>query len=253
MGQSELTHHIPKTIHLCWFSGDKFPAKIQKCIDSWKAILPDFRIKLWTREMAEAIGNTFINEALSVHKWAFAADVVRLYALYTDGGVYMDSDILLINRFDEFMDKSAVLFQEYYPKVVQNTNEGHLDSYGKNILLGQPVSGVGIQAAFMISQPKQPLIKAFLDIYEDLHFILPDGSFNTYPVAPARYAMAIEKYGYRYTDTEQVVLQGTIYPSCYVAGHRSVQTSSSFAVHLVAHSWRPKSIWQKLFSLFKKK
>ena len=253
MGQSELTPHIPKIIHLCWFSGDTFPDKIQKCIDSWKAILPDFTIKLWTQEMAKAIGNAFIHEALSVQKWAFAADVVRLYALYTEGGVYMDSDILLIERFDRFMDKSTVLFQEFYSKVVKNNYKGHLDSEGRNLLSGQPVEGVGIQAAFMISKPKQPIIKVLLDVYEDLHFILPDGSFNTYPVAPARYAMAIEKYGYRYIDAEQVVLNGYIYPSCFVAEHRSVQTKASFAVHLVAHSWRPKSLWQKLFALFIKK
>lgn len=251
MGQSELTACIPKTIHLCWFSGEEFPKKIQKCIDSWKSIIPDFNIKLWTREMAEEIGNAFINEALSVRKWAFAADVVRLYALYTEGGVYMDSDILLLKRFDEFMDKPAVLFQEYHPKTVDRTSQWQLSPDGKNLFAGKHVDGVGIQAAFMMSQPHQPIIKAFLDTYEDLHFVLPDGSFNTHPIAPARYAMAIEQFGYRYIDSEHTVLQGHIYPSCYVAGHRSEQTASSFAIHMVAHSWRPKSIWQRIFHKFR--
>ena len=38
---------IPKLIHLCWLSGDPYPEKIQKCIDSWKKNLPDYEIKLW--------------------------------------------------------------------------------------------------------------------------------------------------------------------------------------------------------------
>ena len=43
---------IPKVIHLCWFSGDEYPDIIKKCIDSWRRVLPDFEIKIWTKEMA---------------------------------------------------------------------------------------------------------------------------------------------------------------------------------------------------------
>lgn len=42
---------VPKIIHLCWFSGDEYPDIIRKCIDSWQRVLPDFEIKIWTREM----------------------------------------------------------------------------------------------------------------------------------------------------------------------------------------------------------
>ena len=38
---------IPKIIHLCWLSGDPFPEDIQRCIDSWKAILPEYEVWLW--------------------------------------------------------------------------------------------------------------------------------------------------------------------------------------------------------------
>ena len=31
---------IPKIIHLCWLSGDPYPAKIAKCLDTWKKYLP---------------------------------------------------------------------------------------------------------------------------------------------------------------------------------------------------------------------
>lgn len=77
---------IPKTIHLCWFSNDPYPVEIKACINSWKRILPDFSIKKWSYEDAMAIGCDFINEALENKKWAFAADAVRFYAVYKEGG-----------------------------------------------------------------------------------------------------------------------------------------------------------------------
>ena len=80
---------IPKIIHLCWFSNDPFPVEIKVCLDTWKRILPDFQVKHWTYQDAKAIGCRFINEALEARKWAFAADAVRFYAIYNEGGIYM--------------------------------------------------------------------------------------------------------------------------------------------------------------------
>lgn len=88
---------IPKIIHLCWFSEESFPVEIKICLASWKRILPDYTIRLWTYADALAIGCDYVSEALSVKKWAFAADVIRFYAIYKEGGIYMDSDMLLKN------------------------------------------------------------------------------------------------------------------------------------------------------------
>ncbi len=46
-------------------------------------------------------------EALDARKWAFAAEVVRFYAVYTEGGIYMDSDIYLHRRFDEILPEDG--------------------------------------------------------------------------------------------------------------------------------------------------
>lgn len=104
---------IPKLIHLCWFSGDEYPEDIKFCLESWRRVLPDFRVKVWTKEMALATGFDFVKEAISVKKWAFAADVVRLYAVYHDGGVYMDSDIYVRKRFDDFLEKNVLSFKNF--------------------------------------------------------------------------------------------------------------------------------------------
>ena len=38
---------IPKIIHYCWFGGNPLPELAQKCIESWKVYLPDYKIKEW--------------------------------------------------------------------------------------------------------------------------------------------------------------------------------------------------------------
>lgn len=75
---------IPKIIHLCWFSDEPFPVEIKICLETWKRVLPDFKVRRWTYQDAKAIGCQFIDEALEAKKWAFAADVVRFYAVYTE-------------------------------------------------------------------------------------------------------------------------------------------------------------------------
>ena len=73
---------IPKVIHLCWFSDDPYPVEIKVCLDTWKRLMPDYVVKVWDYAAAKSIGSAFIDEALEARKWAFAADVVRFYAVY---------------------------------------------------------------------------------------------------------------------------------------------------------------------------
>ncbi len=67
---------IPKVIHLCWLSGDAYPTKIAKCIDSWKRILPDYEIMLWDTKRFDLSKSTWVKEAFECKKYAFAADYI---------------------------------------------------------------------------------------------------------------------------------------------------------------------------------
>ena len=84
---------IPKIIHFCWLSGDPYPEKIRKCMKTWKKVMPDYEIKLWSMETFDvSSAPVYVQEAVKARKWAFAADYIRMYALYTEGGIYLDSD-----------------------------------------------------------------------------------------------------------------------------------------------------------------
>ena len=227
---------IPKLIHLCWFSGDEYPDDIKFCLESWKRVLPDFRIKVWNKEMALATGIDFVREAIYVKKWAFAADVIRLYAVYHDGGVYMDSDIYVQKRFDEFMEKRCAFFQEYHPTmdITQYVDENGNRRSGVPFVRGC----MGIQAALFMSEPGNVYIKELLDDYKEKHFILEDGTFFMSALAPDLYALKAEQYGYKYLDVEQHLAEDlVVYHSLYVGSTISLRTKFSFAVHGTSHSW----------------
>ena len=60
--------------------------------------MPDYEIIRWDRNKFSIESVPFVNEAYSVKKWAFASDYIRLYALYNEGGIYLDSDVLVRSK-----------------------------------------------------------------------------------------------------------------------------------------------------------
>jgi lipopolysaccharide biosynthesis glycosyltransferase len=105
--KSLMMQHIPKTIHYCWFGGAEKPAKIQKCLDSWTKYLPDYEIIEWNETNFDINCCAYVKEAYDKKKWAFVTDFVRLWALYTYGGIYMDSDVEVVKNLDEFLNHRA--------------------------------------------------------------------------------------------------------------------------------------------------
>jgi Mannosyltransferase OCH1 and related enzymes len=131
---------IPKKIHYCWFSGEPYPDSIQRCLDSWRKFLPDFEWVHWDAEKARATGIPWVVEALEQKKWAFAADAVRLYALYSEGGIYLDTDVEVLKSFDDLLDR------EYF--------------------VGYENGSKRIEGAVMGAAPNSPVIAKALEFYQ---------------------------------------------------------------------------------------
>lgn len=242
---------IPKIIHLMWFSGDEYPDEIRICLDTWKNVLPDYKVVVWTKEMALDIGSTYVKEAIKCKKWAFAADVVRLYALYTCGGIYMDSDVIVKKPLDIFLDNDVTFFQEYHKSLAKSNSVGVLDENGNRLGNSMPI-GIGLQAAFMISKKGSPVVKDMLSYYDNKHFLKQDGTMATDIIAPTIFALQLEKYGYRYVDEEQNLDYGVrVLPSWYVAPGKSECDKRNYAIHCINHSWKSDSIVYRLVQLLK--
>ena len=100
---------IPKVIHYCWLSGDPIPEKLQRCMDSWKKFLPDYEFVLWDLERFDIKTSQWVKEAFEARKYAFAADYIRLYAVYNYGGIYMDMDVEVVRPFDDLLASPYIL------------------------------------------------------------------------------------------------------------------------------------------------
>ena len=146
---------IPKIIHLCWLSGDPYPPEIQKCLDSWKIHLPDYEIWLWDTKRFDINSTLWTKQAFEAKKYAFAADYIRLYALYNFGGIYLDADVIVYKSFND------LLILPYF--------------------VGQDYTGA-IEAAVIGAQARQNWIGRCLDYYNNRSFIDKGGNYDMCPL-----------------------------------------------------------------------
>lgn len=134
---------IPKIIHYVWLGRGEKSELIQKCMASWKKYLPDYEFKEWNEDNFNIDFNKFTRQSYDAKKYAFTSDVVRLFALYTEGGIYMDTDVEVFKPLDEFLGEPAFTGFES---------------------VGFPV------CATMGAEKGNPLIKEMLDYYNDKDF-----------------------------------------------------------------------------------
>lgn len=146
---------IPKKIHYCWLSGDDYPPLVEKCIASWKKIMPDYEIVLWDLKKLGEGHPQWVTQAYEAKKYAFAADYIRLYAVYTEGGIYLDSDVEIIKPFDPLLEN--------------------------NSFIGFESTG-DIEPAVFGAVPGTGWIKYCLSHYRDRSFLKEDGSYDQTPL-----------------------------------------------------------------------
>ena len=102
---------IPKIIHYCWFT-DKdnpkdIPDNLKTYIAGWKAKMPEYEFKLWDIRTFNVNMYKYTQEAYKLKKYAFVSDMVRMWALYTYGGIYFDTDVEVKKRFDDLLHLEA--------------------------------------------------------------------------------------------------------------------------------------------------
>lgn len=98
---------IPKIIHYVWLGHGEKSQKMKDCIESWKKYCPDYEIIEWNEENFDISYNRFTKTSYDLKQYAFTSDVIRLYALYTMGGIYLDTDVLMYKPIDEFLHDPA--------------------------------------------------------------------------------------------------------------------------------------------------
>lgn len=210
---------IPKIIHLCWLSGDPYPENIRRCIDSMYEKLPDYEIKIWTKENFDLNSVQWVKEAFDAKKYADAADYIRFWALYNYGGIYLDSDVEVLRSFDSFLHHKSFTGFEY---------------------INIP------EAAVMGGEAGVLWIKRCLDWFSGKSFYAKDRTM-TRQVVPHLVKLAIEaQYNTIINDKEKIIDLGdlVIYPHSYFSPKNYFTEKvelkpESVCIHRFAKSWSP--------------
>lgn len=144
---------IPKIIHYCWFGRGDMPQLARDCIASWRRFMPDWDYKLWNEDNFDVYSIPYVKEAYEAKKYAFVSDYVRLFALMTEGGVYMDTDVEVLKSYEPLLTLTG--FTGY---------EGSKTH--------PPVTGT------MASEAGLLWVRNQISEYDGLHFVLDDGRFD---------------------------------------------------------------------------
>ena len=95
-------------IHYCWFGNGEKSKLVKDCIESWKAVYPDYKLIEWNETNFDIDCLQYIKDAYADKKWAFVSDYARLHIIYHNGGVYLDTDVLMKqNCLDEWCKHSC--------------------------------------------------------------------------------------------------------------------------------------------------
>lgn len=215
----EKSPKIPRKIHYCWFGGNPLPELAQKCIASWKKFCPDWEIIEWNEKNFDLNYNDYVREAYKAKKWAFVTDVVRLYALVTCGGFYMDTDVEVIRPLDGLCDYDAVSGFE---------------------------SETQIPTGLMACRDSHPLFREFLDDYKDAHFVKSDGSPDL-TTNVTRITNICLRHGLRQDNTLQTVAGCVFLPKDYLCPkdlytRQSHITENTYCIHHFDGSWETEFV-----------
>lgn len=209
---------IPKIIHYCWFGGNELPKSAVKCVNSWKKFCPDYKIIEWNEQNFDiSSAPLYVRQAYENKKFAFVADYVRLYALYNHGGIYMDTDVEVVNSL------------------------GFLS--GNNLTLGFE-EGNYIATSFMAADVNNDFIKKFLDTYNNEAFLKEDGSLNT-ETNVYKLTKMLEQIGLERNNLYQELQNSiVIYPREYFAPYNNStgvlnKTKNTIAIHWYDKTWIP--------------
>lgn len=94
---------IPKKIHYVWVGSNPLPADDQTYISGWQELNPEFTIRRWTEHDIDLDAYPIVRAALETKRWALASDVIRMYAIYQEGGIYLDTDVELLKPLEPLL------------------------------------------------------------------------------------------------------------------------------------------------------
>jgi mannosyltransferase OCH1-like enzyme len=202
---------IPRKIHYCWFGPKLLPEIVVTCMKTWNDKLSGYEMYLWN-ENNSPMHLPFVKQAYEARKYAFVSDYIRFWALYEHGGIYLDTDMIVIRTFDDLLDCNAFFAWE-------------------------TASKKSVGCCVIGASPKQPFIGNIMNRYTDLHFKIESIPDLVIP-------HIVSKCFNDYLSKEEVTIfpYDYFYPFPYeekenVCSYMQYITKNTYAIHLWNISW----------------
>jgi hypothetical protein len=96
---------IPKTLHYIWLGGAPQPPLVRGCIASWRRFAPGFEVVRWDESNLDMHANAWVEDAMRKKKYSWATDWFRWDILHAHGGIYLDTDMELLQPIDELCER----------------------------------------------------------------------------------------------------------------------------------------------------
>lgn len=208
---------IPKVIHYCWFGKGDLPNLAKKCIESWEKYCPEYKIIQWDESNFNINSNLYVKQAYEAKKYAFVSDYVRLYVLYNQGGIYMDTDVEVLKELDQFLENESFSGFE--------TNQT-------------------VTTGIMGCKKNNEFFKYLLSYYDNKSFLNEDGSYDltTNVTTITNYCT---KKGLSLNNKLQKIEGFKLYPSEYFSPKDHItgkinMTEKTYTIHHFSGSWLSK-------------
>lgn len=195
---------IPKKIHYVWVGGKEIPKDLKRCLKTWTKHLKDYEIIEWNESNFDIKSHPFVEAAYKNQKWAFVSDYIRIWVLYNYGGIYLDTDNIVLDSFDDFLnDRAFVGFEN--------------DKYPFTAAFG--------------AEKNHPLLKDLLDYYDSLKdFSFNFENNNTISVSD----ILINKYDCQLINKDQMIKEGIrVYKDTVLCN----PSKESVCIHVFTGTW----------------
>lgn len=191
------------------------PQLAKDCIASWHKHMPNWAYKLWNENNFDINSIPYTKEAYETGKMAFVSDYVRLWALEKEGGVYLDTDVVVFHPLDALLSYAAFAGFE-----------------------GSKHKPIG--TCVMASEAHGRWVTEMLDAYDDRHFLLPDGTMDLR--TNVQFITCImARNGFRQDGTEQDCHDLHVFPVEYFSPRHTtgeyIRTDHTYCDHKGLSSW----------------
>ncbi len=188
---------------------------MQRCMDSWGRAMPDYEIKCWDLSNSP-LDNEYARVACARELWSPLSNYVRLHALYSEGGIYLDTDVETLKSFTPLLNDRCFLGFQQVPEQGDWTN-----------------------TAVLAAEPAHDFIKECMERH--LSVFESTGRFERSPLNTTRVlrAWGLRRYGFQTIHGVTIYPVEYFYPYSWLEKYSASRiTDHTYCVHYWVNGWK---------------